>query len=150
MATPYVTGVAALMMAENPHLTPAAIKQIIIRTAKDVRDADGISVFGDLCVSGGRLDAYAALTACHLHTSDNLECEEDWHTVGYCERCEVSDIEQPHNLIPYASKNDNKHWGVCACGYIGEEDHVFDICFISFVTPDSYYLSCACGARRTE
>ena len=131
MAAAYVTGVAALMMAENPLLSPAAIKQILIRTANKVTDDNGNQIFGNLCVSRGLLDAYSALSACHLHTSDNIETEPDWHTVGSCDHCDTSDIEQPHSFIPYASKNETKHWVVCACGYISEENHVFDYSVLS-------------------
>ena len=56
-ATPYVTGVAALMLSVNPDLTPSELKEIILITV------DPIDAFETLCVSGGRLNAYRAVLA---------------------------------------------------------------------------------------
>jgi thermitase len=57
MATPHVSGVAALVKAENPSLTSAQIKNIILSTV-DVKD----SLSGKVG-SGGRLNAYTAVVA---------------------------------------------------------------------------------------
>lgn len=57
MATPYVTGVAALMMSIRGSLTPADIKHMINYTS------DSKSSLKDLCVSGGRLNAAKAVEA---------------------------------------------------------------------------------------
>jgi serine protease AprX len=58
MATPFVSGVCALMLEANPELTPAEVKQILRETAID---------FGpqgeDIDYGAGRLDAYAAIQA---------------------------------------------------------------------------------------
>lgn len=61
MATPHVTGVAALLLSQYPNLSGAAIKEIIMNSAEIVLDKNGNSVFGNLCVSGGKLSAYNAL-----------------------------------------------------------------------------------------
>lgn len=55
MATPFVTGVAALMLSYNPNLTAAQLKAAILDTV------DKNSSLSKLCVSGGRLNAYKAL-----------------------------------------------------------------------------------------
>ena len=55
MAAPYVTGVAALIKAKYPDLTPAQIK------ARIMQGAEQLSSLNDLCVSGGKLNAYGAL-----------------------------------------------------------------------------------------
>lgn len=60
MAAPYVAGVAALLLSKYPFLNAYAIKDIILKNV-DIVIANGNSVFGDLCVSGGRLNAYKAL-----------------------------------------------------------------------------------------
>ena len=56
MAAPHVTGVAALLLHAFPSMTAAQIKSRIMNTV-DVKPA-----FSGKCVSGGRLNAYAALT----------------------------------------------------------------------------------------
>jgi subtilisin family serine protease len=53
-ATPQVSGTIALMLALNPGLTPAQIKQTLIATADDINDPNE---------GGGRLDSYRALAA---------------------------------------------------------------------------------------
>jgi len=59
-ATPHVAGVAALMLAAHPGMTPAQVKQTLIATADDI---------GDPSQGGGRLDAYRALAATTGDTS---------------------------------------------------------------------------------
>lgn len=75
-AAPYVTGVAALIMAEYPNLTIAEIKDRILQSV-DMKT----SFFGK-CVTGGRLNAYKAL---HDHNS-YVFCEYYDGTChkGYC------------------------------------------------------------------
>ena len=67
MAAPHVAGVAALLLSIHPELTPAELKQIIMSSVDIVYDADANSVFGDKCVSGGRLNAFAALDSALTH-----------------------------------------------------------------------------------
>ncbi len=55
MATPYVTGIAALMLSVNPNLTPVQIKNIIIQTV------DTNSSLLGKCSSGGRVNAFNAV-----------------------------------------------------------------------------------------
>jgi subtilisin family serine protease len=56
MATPHVSGVAALMKAKDPNITPAEIRQYMIETV-----TPGANL-GDKLVSGGILNAAAALS----------------------------------------------------------------------------------------
>jgi serine protease AprX len=56
MASPFVAGLAALMRAADPALTPAAVKAILKETAVPFGRPGENSEFG-----AGRLDAYAAL-----------------------------------------------------------------------------------------
>lgn len=56
MASPHVAGVAALLLAQNPDLTPAELKQKILDTVDPLDSLQGLTV------SGGRLNAYSALT----------------------------------------------------------------------------------------
>ena len=56
MATPHVSGAAALILANDPTLTPAQLK------AKLMDFADPIPALNGKTVSGGRLNVYASLT----------------------------------------------------------------------------------------
>ena len=68
-AAPVVSGVAALIMAYYPELTAAQVRQVILETARPYRatmvtrpGSEGETVdFGDLSVTGGIVDARAAL-----------------------------------------------------------------------------------------
>ena len=57
MATPHVTGVAALMLSVNRELTAPEIKTLILN------NVDKVSALTSKCVSGGRLNAYKAVRA---------------------------------------------------------------------------------------
>ncbi|MGK7891490.1 MAG: S8 family serine peptidase [Leptolyngbyaceae cyanobacterium] len=56
MAAPHVTGVASLILAERPDLTPTEVKQILLNSV------DPIDALKDITVTGGRLNAYNALS----------------------------------------------------------------------------------------
>ena len=57
MATPHVSGIAALLLAHDPSLTYAQLKTRIMETARPIRGLKGKTK------SGGMADAYYALTA---------------------------------------------------------------------------------------
>lgn len=54
-ATAFVSGLAALILSENPHLKPAEVREIIMKSADKI---DGLK---SKIASGGRINAYAAL-----------------------------------------------------------------------------------------
>jgi subtilisin family serine protease len=56
MATPHVTGAAALLAVYNPSLTAAQVKDLLLRSVDPVPGLKG------LCVSGGRLNVARALS----------------------------------------------------------------------------------------
>ena len=56
MATPFVTGVAALILSRHPNYSP---EQIIAEINESV---DVVSSLSNLCITGGRLNAYDAVT----------------------------------------------------------------------------------------
>lgn len=72
MAAPYVTGVAALMLSVNPNLQSHQIKDIILRSV------DVIDGFEDLCMSGGRLNAYKAVNTARMQY---LNCDTTYSTL---------------------------------------------------------------------
>ena len=61
MAVPYVTGVAALLLAKNPSLTATEIKAIIMMTC--TKEAS----LSNYCASGGRLNAYNAVLNANIY-----------------------------------------------------------------------------------
>ena len=67
MAAPFVAGVAALMLSINPDLTPQQLKSTIMNNAVKY------STLTDLCVCGGRLDAYRAVAAVALSTTSSVD-----------------------------------------------------------------------------
>ena len=95
-AAPFVTGVVALLKSECPAASNARIKSCILN------NADRISALSSKCVSGGRLNAYKALSNIHVcnYTSKNgtyhtatCSCgmtkteEHNFRLVGNIERC---------------------------------------------------------------
>ena len=66
MAAPFVTGVAALILAHNPYVMPSTIKSILINSV------DHIYALSNICVSGGRLNAFNALS--HVSAHNNVAC----------------------------------------------------------------------------
>nr|BDT28850.1 S8 family serine peptidase [Bacteriovorax sp. HI3] len=56
MATPHVSGVVGLLLSKEPGLTPAEIRERLIRTSTQTAKLKSSSL------SGGRVDAYRALT----------------------------------------------------------------------------------------
>ena len=89
MAAPHVTGVAALLLAQYPDMTAAELKSTIMRSVYKT------SELTDLCVSGGRLNAYYALIKHFGHDYSNLYKYTDgkWHK-AFC-KC-GKDSSQPH------------------------------------------------------
>jgi len=91
-ATPHVAGVAALLLEENPNLTPADIRQVLRNTSVDLGQPFNRQGYG-------RVDAYAAWNAvkqqCTLDSdcNDNNECTNDICnvTTGKCINNPVSD-----------------------------------------------------------
>ena len=57
MATPFVAGIAGLMLSVNPRLTPAQLKSLIIQ------NVDGIPSLSSKVSSGGRVNAEKAVNA---------------------------------------------------------------------------------------
>ncbi len=83
-AAPFVTGVAALIAAVRPNLTPAGIKYHI------VNNVDYVSALSPYCSADGRLNAYAALTAAttpiphsHSYTANYISMSMAYHK-SYC------------------------------------------------------------------
>lgn len=113
MAAPHVTGVAALLLSIHPELTPAELKQAIMDGADIVYDENLNSIFGDKCVSGGRLNAYKALTTSSIHNFGLWSQYDASYHARTCRTC---------GYVEYGLHRDywNNALGVCrACGHSG-------------------------------
>lgn len=90
-ATPHVAAAAALMLSENPALTPARIEQMLIASADDI---------GDPRQGNGRLDMYRALAAA---AGDPIPPERPWnanfvaiaYVPGGTNRPQIVDVTYP-------------------------------------------------------
>lgn len=112
MATPYVTGVAALLLSQYPELNASQLKTTIMCNVRKV------SALTDLCETGGILDAYAALMNpisdhrihSYAYTTHGLH---GGHT-KYCTECDYS-INSEHKFILYGNTSLD-HVIACECG----------------------------------
>ena len=65
-ATPFVAGVVALVMAQDPTLEPVLVK------ARVMADTDHLSAFEGKCATGGRLNAHKTLHINHSYSSYSI------------------------------------------------------------------------------
>ena len=111
MAAPFVTGVAALMLSLEPHLTTAQLK------ARIMQSVDQIPALTNLCISGGRLNAKKAIDA-HGHDSlytCNYSSNGVWSGhVKSCKFCDYSELEAHKWNAIYAPKTNIVKYYVCA------------------------------------
>jgi thermitase len=61
-ATAFVSGLAALILSENPKLTPVQVKNLIVRNVTQIASLRG------KVASGGKIDAYRSITALNMST----------------------------------------------------------------------------------
>lgn len=111
MAAPHVTGVAALLLAKYPNMSATEIKAAILN------NVDKDSKLSELCVSGGRLNAYNALKFHHY----------------------------PHDYTyDYVWKNGKQHNATCICGEGKAQPHAVSS---GVTQPGSFKLCLFCGGR---
>lgn len=72
MATPMVSGVAALLLSANPNLTGGQLKAAIVNNVDIVEGINNSPTLGRICVTGGRLNAYKALMSVLLVESEGI------------------------------------------------------------------------------
>ena len=122
VAAPFVAGVAALLKSYDYTLTTAQIKEAILNSVTEVADLDG------LCVSGGILNAQAALEYVCNHDFEATYIDENTHyeECGMCGFRETVEGIKPHSLA-YIHNNALSHRYACKCGYISisSEEHRF-------------------------
>lgn len=114
MATPFVAGVAALLLAKYPDLSACEIKDSIVRNVGDCG-----TTYDDKCISGGRLNAHKALSNVQRH---NITSEG--HTLT-CQDCNYT-YKLMHSFDAVQKYSANQHKLICSCGYIAYENHIWN------------------------
>ena len=109
MAAPMVSGVAALLLSIHPELTAAELKQIIMSSV------DEISALENYCVTGGRLNAYKALTNSLVHTFVNRSTGTTSHNT-ICSGCGYVASSEDHSFV--CEMVEGEHTVICSgCDY---------------------------------
>ena len=98
VAAPHVAGVAALIYAKCPDITPSEVKSFILK------NVDKLDTLTDLCYSGGKLNAYKALSAAHtVHPERCTYLSKEEHQI-VCDICFKLLRVEKHTFIPYIPK----------------------------------------------
>ena len=79
MATPYVSGVAALLLSIDPQLTASQLKEAILNSV-EIPNIDGNNPLEGLCATNGRLNAYNALKYVFENFTDSLVLQNESNT----------------------------------------------------------------------
>ena len=125
MAAPVVAGVAALLLSAHPELTAQELKAVILSSVDVVYDGNGNNVFGNLCVSGGRINAYKALNNNLLHNYSYISTSSTSHNCV----CSTCGYQKPANHTwSYSSVNSREHRLSCIyCSHQHTESHSFNL-----------------------
>ncbi len=92
MATPYVTGTAALLLSSHPGLTVDKIKELILNNTTFYEDFEGY------CVTGGLLNAQKALTDPEIHQSFAYESISAIEHRKSCSECDYYSCLEEHTF----------------------------------------------------
>lgn len=126
MAAPIVTGVAALLLSAHPELTAVELKTIILGSVDIVYDSNGNNVFGELCVSGGRINAYKAFAHDSIHVYSYVY---NGNTSKHSCVCSICGYEkQETHTLDHTSINSRQHSISCQfCSYEYTETHILNL-----------------------
>ena len=153
MATPFVTGVAALLLSHDNTLTAKNLKESILN------NCDSISSLQSYCVTGGRLNAYKALVNAHKHdyrfdyvsiSYHQRDCacgysDTVFHSFenSYCVDCGFYYHSHDYNA-PYTWVDYTHHLATCECGNRIKRPHA--VSSGSFSGVGNKYATCLlCG-----
>ena len=124
MATPLVTGTAALLLSIDNTLTTSELKSIILDSADEI---DNLSSY---CEDGKRLNVYEAVCKGkeyydhHSHNVSYYNQTVSAHTTN-CSTCTYI-ISEPHSLTNYVASGIAGHNATCMyCGYSGVFEHTW-------------------------
>ncbi len=116
-----------MILSKHPTMNADHIKYSIMTNVDIVYDSNGDSVFGELCVSGGRLNAYEALKNAQTdHIFDYTSIGEEGHT-AVCTICNYTDETVPH-MFRYVNVGLTAgHDAFCVgCDYTFDEFHTWE------------------------
>ena len=131
-SAPLVAGVAAIMLCIDPYYLPYHPEEIKRKIRASVVDPDGN--FEGECISGGRLNAYAAIRSVFHEPDDSGNCQHNYgsyyvsngsstHTVK-CIFCDTIVVTQESHTIAYTLSNTINHTVHCTkCSYSFTENH---------------------------
>lgn len=141
MAAPYVTGVAALLLSKYPDLMACEIKDTILT------NVDEISALEDLCATGGRLNAYNALTNVQRHSTSIGHSTYEGH-VRICTD-DARSVTISHSYT-YVSNGSAGHNATCSeCGFSVTNQH--DMLYQNIGVGIGHAGTCShCGYTCTE
>ena len=113
MATPFVSGVAALLLSKKPNATVEQLKNAIVNSVDKIPSLEG------KVISGGRLNAYGALKSLIPDISDKIEMYQGWNLVSFpklpIDNTAVTNVfaDVSSNVrIIWGYDNQNKKWQV--------------------------------------
>ncbi len=98
MATPHVAGVAAILLSMDLSLSANELKQAIEDGVDVIYDSNGNNVFGDVCVTGGRLNAYKAMHCAGIHEFVSYTATNGSVHRAYCSYCREY-ISEAHKFV---------------------------------------------------
>lgn len=141
-SAPLVAGVAALILSVYPNYQPY---DLYVSICDNVDVCSGLSGY---CLTGGRLNAAAALENAHTHTHvyeyryGNARTETD-HTET-CVHCGVTRVVD-HSLS-YNNEDSSEHLCFCTVCYIEfAESHTFSSAYS--YNSSQHYKACVCGRQ---
>ena len=131
MSAPMVTGVAGLLLSNNPSLSTSELKNIILNSV------DKIDSLENKCVTGGRLNAYKALMSIHQH-SYNYKSNDNGHTY----ECICGEVKSSSNHSYKVSYDTTTHTYKCVCGETKSYQHSYTF---GYIDSKCHGEICECG-----
>ena len=131
-STPMVTGVAALLLSNNPSLTTSELKDAILN------NVDKIDALKDKCVTGGRLNAYKALMEIHEHKYSYTIVGVYHNSSCICGDTRIED----HTYNKWLYKNNLSHIESCVCNKVGTKTSVHIVKQSSIIGNASICIDC--------
>ena len=146
MATPFVTGVVALLMAEYPTMTREQIRSHIIST---ITHNEGTNNWNEPLVA--ILNAYEAL---HITGTPTLyssyNAQKHYVTYEDCTACEgTHTVKKPHTYGAWQYNNGTGHYHTCTeCGYTETVAHTY--AYVSQGSSEHSRTCSICGYSDNE